>query len=95
MYAETDRFSRVCYRSILVIEVFKPIMKPSNLEDDFFSKSSFTLRRNKQQEVVLPGVGGFGLGLLPPPQPKTKTTKKIKKMFKIFVINLRQRKVVH
>lgn len=43
----------------------------------------------------LPGVGGFGLGLLPPPQPKTKTTKKIKKMFKIFVINLRQRKVVH
>lgn len=95
MYAETDRFSRVCYRSILVIEVFKLIMKPSNLEDDFFSKSSFTLRRNKQQEVVLPGVGGFGLGLLPPPQPKTKTTKKIKKMFKIFIINLRQRKVVH
>ena len=79
-----------------MIEVFKLIMKPSNLEDNFFfSKSSFTLRRNKQQEVVLPGVGGFGLGLLPPPQPKTKTTKKIKKMFKIFVINLRQRKVVH
>ena len=50
-----------------MIEVFKLIMKPSNLEDDFFSKSSFTLRRNKQQEVVLPGVGGFGLGLLPPP----------------------------
>ena len=78
-----------------MIEVFKLIMKPSNLEDDFFSKPSFTLRRNKQQEVVLPGVGGFGLGLLPPPQPKTKTTKKIKKIFKIFVINLRQRKVVH